>query len=180
MNLMPIRDTEAQIRNQTLEKEYFEDCCIGDRLVTPGRTITETDIVMFAAFSSDWNAMHTDTEYAKTTIFGERIAHGMLTLALGTGLLFRLNESKLIPRSFIAIAGLDRIRFIAPVRIGDTLHFEGKIADLIRMPENRGMITLKFSIRNQHSRSVVMGRVKVLAGCRSSGKEEDQEAPSDG
>jgi acyl dehydratase len=161
-------------------REYFEDCCIGDRLVTMGRTITEADIVMFAAFSSDWNAMHTDTEYAKTTIFGERIAHGMLTLVVGTGLLFRLNESRLIPRSFIAIAGLDRIRFVAPVKIGDTLHLEGEVADMTKMSDQRGNISLKFSIKNQNKRSVVMGRLKFLAGCRSSGKKKSREVSSDG
>lgn len=161
-------------------REYFEDCCIGDRLVTTGRTITEADIVMFAAFSSDWNAMHTDTEYAKTTIFGERIAHGMLTLVVGTGLLFRLNESRLIPRSFIAIAGLDKIRFVAPVKIGDTLHLEGEVVEMTKMPDQRGNISLKISIKNQHKRSVVMGRLKVLAGCRPSGKKKSREVFSDG
>lgn len=161
-------------------REYFEDCCIGDRLVTTGRTITEADIVMFAAFSSDWNAMHTDTEYAKTTIFRERIAHGMLILVVGTGLLFRLNESRLIPRSFIAIAGLDRIRFVAPARIGDTLHLEGEVAEMTEMPDQRGIIALKFSIRNQNKRSILRGRLKFLAGCRPSGKKKGREVSSDG
>jgi len=163
-----------------LEKEYFEDCCVGDRLVTPGRTITETDIVMFAALSSDWNARHTDKEFAKTTIFGERIAHGMLTLVLGTGLLFRLNENQLIPNSFIAISGLDKIRFVAPVKIGDTLHLEGEIADMTTIKDQRGTIIIKIKIKNQNKRSVIIGRVKLMAGCRPIKKNECQKVPSDG
>lgn len=153
-----------------MEKKYFEDCNVGDRHVTQGRTITETDIVTFASFTGDWNAIHTDAVYAESSIFGERIAHGMLTLVVGISLLFRLGESTLIPKSLIAIAGLDKIRFVSPIKIGDTIHLEADLTEMTTMPGSRGIMGLKFSVKNQHSISVVTGRLKLVAGCRPSDK----------
>jgi 3-hydroxybutyryl-CoA dehydratase len=75
-------------------------------LRSPGRTITETDIVMFAAFTGDWHPLHTNVEFAKKTIFGERIAHGMLTLCVGSALMFRLGMYAALPKSLIAFYGL--------------------------------------------------------------------------
>ena len=69
---------------------YFEDYEIGDSVTTQGRTITEADIVNFAALSGDWNPIHVDAEYAKGGMFGERIAHGLLGLSVATGLAARL------------------------------------------------------------------------------------------
>ena len=61
-----------------MEKDYFEDYTVGEVFVSPGRTITEADIVLFSAFTGDWHPLHTDVEYAAKTPFKERIAHGML------------------------------------------------------------------------------------------------------
>jgi acyl dehydratase len=66
--------------------QYYEEFEIGDTHVSQGRTITEADVATFAGLSGDYNPLHTDAEFAKTTIFGERIAHGMLTVAMSTGL----------------------------------------------------------------------------------------------
>ena len=150
-----------------MEKDYFEDCRVGDQYVSPGRTITETDVVLFAAFTSDWNPVHTDKEFARATPFEGRIAHGMLTLTAGTGLLFRLSGNPLFPKSALAITGIEKIRFIAPVKIGDTIHLEGEIAELKKVSDDEGLIHLKFSIKNQHQRRVVTGRLKLMAGRRS-------------
>lgn len=65
---------------------YFEDFEVGQRFVTPGRTVTEADVVNFAGVSGDYNPIHTDAEFAKSTPFGQRIAHGLLVLAMLTGL----------------------------------------------------------------------------------------------
>ena len=73
-----------------MEKDYFEDYTVGEVFVSPGRTITETDIVLFSAFTGDWHPLHTDVEYAAKTPFKERIAHGMLGLVVGMALPFRL------------------------------------------------------------------------------------------
>lgn len=149
-----------------MEKEYFEDCRIGDSLVTPGRTITETDLVNFAAFTGDWNRIHTDAEYAKNSAFGERIAHGLLTLAVGIPLIFRPSWYVLFPKSLVGIVGIDRVKFVAPVRIGDTIHLECEIVEITQMPKQRGLIEVKHRIKNQLNETVVTGRLKVMAGCR--------------
>jgi 3-hydroxybutyryl-CoA dehydratase len=159
-----------------VEKEYFEDCRIDDRLVTPGRTITETDIVMFVAFSGDWNRVHTDAEYAKTSVFGERIAHGMLTLVVGTPLIFRLGWYALLPKSLIAIVGIDKVRFVAPVKIGDTIHLECEVVEITKMPKQRGLIKLKYRIKNQYNKTVITGRLNVVAGCRPLEENNNSEA----
>ena len=84
------------------ECAYFEDFRVGDRVVSPARTITETDIVLFAALTGDWQAIHTDAIYAKHTMFGERIAHGLLTLAISGGLMFQAGDRG-VPRSTIVL-----------------------------------------------------------------------------
>ena len=69
---------------------YFEEFSVGDSITSQGRTVTEADIVNFAMLSGDWNPLHTDAEIAKSTVFGERIAHGMLVLSMATGLADRM------------------------------------------------------------------------------------------
>src|SRR5215813_3803722 len=69
---------------------HFEDFSVGQHWLTPRRTITEADVVMFAAFTGDYNPVHTDEEFAKTTPFGRRILHGPAGFAIATGLESRL------------------------------------------------------------------------------------------
>ncbi len=97
---------------------YFEDFDVGMKVESAARTITESDIVMFAALTGDWNPIHTDAEFAKKTIFGQRIAHGLLTLSVVAGLLVRLG---LTERTIVAFYGIDKLRFTKPVFIGDTI-----------------------------------------------------------
>jgi acyl dehydratase len=151
-----------------VEKEFFEDCTVGDSVVTGGRTMTETDIVLFASFTGDWNPVHTDAEFAKGTSWGGRIAHGMLTLVLGVNLLFRDNAlaRRVVPKRLVAIVGLEQVRFAAPVRIGDTLRLECETVELKPMG-NQGLVTLRWHIRNQHDDAVVTGRLKVLTESRA-------------
>ena len=70
-------------------RRYFEQIEIGETYESPGRTVTETDIVLFAGLSGDYNVIHTDAEFMKSSIFGERIAHGLLGLSIQAGLLTR-------------------------------------------------------------------------------------------
>ena len=149
-----------------MEREYFEDCHLGDRLVTQGRTITEADIVLFAAFSGDWNPIHTDKEAAKTSEFGERIAHGMLTFVVGVGLLFRHAENGILPKSILAFVGLEKIRFIAPVKISDTVYSEIEIVEMIKMRKQNGILVLRCRIKNQHDQTVIKGRLRLMVACR--------------
>jgi acyl dehydratase len=73
---------------------YFEDIQLGDEYVSPGRTVTEADIVIFAGLSGDYNVLHTDAEHMKSSLFGERIAHGLLGLSIQQGLLDRVVPSR--------------------------------------------------------------------------------------
>jgi acyl dehydratase len=147
-----------------LEKLCFEDYEIGETFITPARTITETDIVMFAALTGDWHPLHTDVEYASKTNFKERIAHGMLGLVIGSALATRLGPYAVLPKSFIAFYGMDSVRFTAPVRIGDTIHCEVKVTDLIIKDDARGVIVHENAIKNQRGEVVIAFVAKVLVG----------------
>ncbi len=154
------------------ERLYFEDCHVGDRVVSPGRTITETDILMFAALTGDWNAVHTDAEYARSTMFGERIAHGLLLLAIGGGLLVRGSEPFLVPQSLLALAGIEKVRFLTPAKIGTTVHLETEVTALTKVGATRGLITANHRMRDQSGQEVLTYTSKVLVGRR--GAEADQ------
>lgn len=147
-----------------MEKSFFEDYTVGEKFISPGRTITETDITLFAAFTGDWHPLHTDVEYAKKTFFGERIAHGMLSLCVGSALIFRLGPYVALPKSFIAFYGMDSVRFVGAVKIGDTIHCEGEIMDLQAKDDKRGVIVSKNSIKNQRGEDVVIYTTRALVG----------------
>ena len=94
---------------------YFEDIALNTPRVTQGRTITETDIVFHAGHTGDFYPHHLDAEFAKTTPFGQRIAHGTMTFAIAVG----MKAAEVNPASFTY--GFDRLRFPKPVFIGDTI-----------------------------------------------------------
>jgi 3-hydroxybutyryl-CoA dehydratase len=149
-----------------MDKNYFEDYVIAEKKVTPGRTITESDFIMWSAITGDWHPLHTDVEYAAKTLFGERIAHGMLVLALGSALVFRLGEYEVVPKSFIAFYGMESVRFVNPVKIGDTLHLEWEVIELTEKDEKRGIFTCRNTIKNQHNEDCCVYITKVLCGRR--------------
>lgn len=138
---------------------YFEDFKVGDKFTTRGRTITEADIVNFAGFSGDWFPLHVDADYAAKTIFGERIAHGMLVLSVASGLM------PLYEWALIAFYGMDRMRFLAPTKIGDTIHVEIEITDC-QQKEMGGVLAFKQLAVNQRGEPVCKADVKVLMKLR--------------
>jgi acyl dehydratase len=150
-----------------MEKNYFEDYTLGEVFVSPGRTITETDIVLFSAFTGDWHSLHTDVEYAAKTPFKERIAHGMLSLVVGMALLFRLGPYVVLPKSFIAFYGMENVRFTGPVKIGDTIHCEMTIKSLTEKDAKRGIIEAENVIKNQRDEEVIVYVTKILVGRKS-------------
>src|SRR5205814_8872189 len=97
-------------------RRYFDDIQVGEEYESPGRTVTETDIVLFAGLSGDYNVLHTDAEFMKQSIFGERIAHGLLGLAIQAGLFTRATQAY----ATLAFVGL-RWTFKAPIKTGDTI-----------------------------------------------------------
>jgi monoamine oxidase len=97
------------------QTQYFEDYIVGTLRVTSGRTITEADVVIHAGHTGDYFPHHVDAEFARQTSFGQRIAHGTMTFAIGIG----LTANDINPVAFTY--GYDRLRFPKPVFIGDTL-----------------------------------------------------------
>jgi len=138
---------------------YFEEFEVGDEMTSPGRTVTEADIVMFAGLSGDYNQLHTNAEYAQGTIFGERIAHGLLGLAIASGLGSRLG---FIESTALAFIGLDW-KFKKPIKIGDTIHLTAKVA---RKKEMRrlggGIIVVDMALVNQRGEITQKGQWTVL------------------
>jgi acyl dehydratase len=105
---------------------YFEDFEVGQVLRTPARTITSTDIVNFACLSGDFNEVHTNWEYCKSTPFGEPIAHGPLVYGIMGGLQY---ASGINDGTLLALLQVDKWRMLAPVKHGDTLHAEATVLE---------------------------------------------------
>ncbi len=139
---------------------YFEDFTEGLRVVSAARTITETDIVNFAGMTGDWTNLHTDAEFAKSNMFGQRIAHGLLILSIASGLAIRLG---FMEGTVLAFLGVDEWKFKAPVFIGDTIHVEAEVVssrELHRL--GGGIVTLGVSVLNQKGEAVQHGKWNVL------------------
>jgi len=145
-------------------RRYFEEIEIGEKYESPGRTVTETDIVLFAGFSGDYNILHTDAEFMKRSIFGERIAHGLLGLSIQSGLLTR----GMTPYATIAFVGL-RWKFKSPIKIGDTIRVRAEVtAKKEGDKADRGLVTLERTVVNQRDEVVQQGETDLLVERRPS------------
>jgi 3-hydroxybutyryl-CoA dehydratase len=132
---------------------YFEEFVQGDIAVSAGRTITEADIVNFAGLAGDYTQIHTNAEFAHQSFFGKRVAHGLLLMAIASGLLAQLG---FIEGTVLAFRELFW-KFSLPVFIGDTIHTEATVANLKTMGRlGGGAVTLDVRIINQ-SKEVVQG-----------------------
>jgi len=131
------------------EGEGLKGFRVGEKTVSPGRTITEADIVMFAGISGDWTELHTNAEYMKNSPFGQRIAHGMLTLSVASGLALRTIQRPQL--EVLAFLGMDNVRFSAPVFIGDTIKVESEVIEARPSKSRPGAGILKFRniVKNQ-------------------------------
>lgn len=138
--------------------KFFEDLEIGEKHVSSGRTITETDVVSFAGLSGDYNPLHTDKEYARKSLFKKRIAHGALTFSVMTGLWDRLG---ILRETVIAFYGVDSMRFVKPVYIGDTIYVELEVLKKQDKGEN-GIVTLLNRVYNQKDEVVMVCHAHLL------------------
>ena len=111
---------------------FFEDYQVGEVRQTHGRTITETDFVIHAGHTGDFFPHHVDAEAMKATAFGQRIAHGTMTFAIGIG----LTASEINPHAFTY--GYERLRFPKPVFIGDTIFTRLTVTEISPDPKRRG------------------------------------------
>jgi acyl dehydratase len=141
---------------------YLEEFVPGEAFRSPTRTITETDVVMFAALSGDYNEIHTSETWAvRHGPFGRRVAHGMLCLGIGHALMLRLG---ILEGTALALLGVDGWRFLAPVFFGDTLHVEFTVAEArpSRSRPDRGIVTFDCRYVNQDGQVVQEGRQAVM------------------
>lgn len=130
---------------------HFEDYAVGEMRVTPGRTITETDFVIHAGHTGDFFPHHMDAEVMKSSPWGQRIAHGTMTFAIGIG----LTAGETNPLAFTY--GYERVRFPKPVFIGDTIHTKLTVAELADDPKrpDHGRITERVEVINQREEVVL-------------------------
>jgi acyl dehydratase len=121
-----------------------------------GRTITEADVVAFAALTGDWHPQHSDATWAAESAFGERIAHGMLIVSFAVGLV------DFDPERVVALRRLRDVVFKRPVRLGDTIHVEGTVADSRPIDDETALQTWSWRIVNQDDELVCRATVEAL------------------
>jgi 3-hydroxybutyryl-CoA dehydratase len=143
-------------RSRSLTFEQFQ---IGESVESGGRTITEADVVAFASLSGDWNRIHSDAEYARNTLFEQRVAHGLLTLSIASGLSMQMG---FMEETVQAFTGMEW-KFRAPVFIGDTIRMRTTIAKKREMRRlGGGFVTFRVEILKQDDTVVQKGTWQVL------------------
>lgn len=145
---------------------YFDDFFVGHKIVSPTRTVTESDIVNFAAYTGDYNLIHTDAEYSKNSLAGQRMAHGMLGLSYAMGLNSRTIFNQQQQKAIIAFYGFTDWKFLKPILIGDTIHVETEIVELIDTKPDRGIVRREMRLINQRGEVVQSGYVAGLIAKR--------------
>lgn len=143
--------------------KFFEDFEVGQKMVTRGRTITESDIVQFGSLTGDFNPMHFDADYMQGHMLGQRVAHGMLTISYAVGQAYQLGFMEQTVLSFRSID----MKFSAPVYIGDTIHAEISVKETKEAKRlGGGTVTLGMRIINQEGKAVQKGDLVVLVAAR--------------
>jgi acyl dehydratase len=140
----------------------YEDLHVGMAFRSPGRTITDADVVAFAGLTGDYSELHTSEVYARSSEFGRRVAHGMLGLAFAHGLMWpRTGELR---ETAIAFLGISDWRFVAPLFIGDTMFVNYTLAELrdSRSRPTQAIATFDVSVVDQDERVVQQGRKALL------------------
>lgn len=139
---------------------YFEEFTAGERIVTRARTVTESDVVAFAALTGDWNSIHSDAVSSTTSPFGQRVAHGALGLSIALGLAARTG---MMEGTVLAFREIEEWKFRLPVFLGDTIRAELTVDELRPMPKlGGGAVVIGADVKNQRDESVMRGRWTVL------------------
>lgn len=134
----------------------FEQLARGQSFVSRGRTVTEGDVVAFAALTGDWHPQHADASWAASSVFGERIAHGMLVVSFAAGLV------PFDPDRVVALRRVADATFKRPVRLGDTIRVAGSVAETRELDDETGLVCLAWKVLNQEGQTVCRARVEVL------------------
>ncbi len=131
---------------------HFDDLEVGLELLSGARTVTETDLVQFAMLSGDWNRIHVDAEYASGTEFGQRVVHGVCSLAIMGGLIFAAGW---FTTTVEALLGFDELRFRTPLFVGDTVHCRFTVVELRETSTGRGLVKRRLELLNQRGETVL-------------------------
>jgi len=154
-----------------MKGKYFEELEIGREYITRGRTITETDIVLYSGFSWDHNPEHTDVEFAKNSVFEERIAHMLLSLVFANGLSASTAILRGTARGYLGL----NWRTLRICRIGDTLHVKETILRKEDSPRpGVGIVTIGIEVINQRSEIVNQGERTMLVAHKPQPGEAEQ------
>ena len=146
---------------------YFEEFQVGMRIISPGRTVTETDIVNFAGLSGDFNQIHTDAVFGAASAAGQRVAHGLLVLSIASGLGMRTGT---LEGTVMYFREISEWKFVKPVLIGDTVHVVMEVIETKSMPRiGGGAVTLKLDVKNQQDETTMRGSWAVLVYSRPGG-----------
>ena len=139
---------------------YFEEFSVGQKVVTVGRTLSESSIFDFAGLTGDYNQIHTDAEFAHATPFGQRIAHGLLGLSIGVGLLMRTG---VLEGTVLAFREINEWKFVKPIFIGDTLHAQFEVTEVKALPRiGAGSVKALVQVLNQSGEVCQKGSLNLL------------------
>jgi acyl dehydratase len=139
---------------------YFEQFHVGQHILTAERTITEADVAAFAGLSGDFNPIHMDAEFSKSTTYGQRVAHGLLCLSVLSGLAMHTGA---LEGTVLALREIKEWKFTQPVYFGDTIHAELEVTATKALPRlETGLVTLGLSVKNQAGETVMKGIWVVL------------------
>lgn len=139
---------------------FFEEFESGQKIISTGRTVTESDVVTFAGLSGDFNQIHTDAEYSRNTPFQERVAHGLLVLSIASGLAV---QTGVLVGTILAFREISEWKFIKPVFIGDTIHIQIAVKQTKALPRlGGGMVLIEAEVFNQKDEIVMKGDWKIL------------------
>ena len=145
---------------------YFEEFFVGQRIISAGRTVSESDIITFAGLSGDFNQIHTDAVYAAQTPFGQRVAHGLLGLSIASGLVV---QTGMMEGTILAFREINEWKFIQPIHIGDTIHVEVEVLETKEIRRlGGGAIVISLDVKNQTGETVMKGIWKALISGRPS------------
>lgn len=129
---------------------------MSETFTSRGRTITEADVVAFAALTGDWHPQHSDAVWAEHSAFGERIAHGMLIVSFAVGLV------NFDPERVVALRRIRDVVFKRPVRLGDTIHVEGAATERRDVDGETALVTWNWRIVNQDHELVARVTIEAL------------------
>ena len=144
---------------ETSQTLYFEDFEPGRPALSPRQTIADSDLTLFAGLTGDHSPQHTDDLHAASTPFKRRIAHGALIFSIASGLSTRIFPSN---PAMIAFFGVDNLRFVRPVFIGDTIRAAKEVVEAEPKDVKRGVVRFRTTVSNQHDQVVLTYEDLVL------------------